>query len=277
MQLEFSIDGITVNVICEDNSVPLDKIPIVFLHGFTGCANDWLFLFDKLNPKFFPIAIDLPGHGKSIVPNNLEFFSAKSYTNIVSIVLNKLNIKKTILVGYSMGGRTALSFAVENSEKVLALILESSTAGIENQNEKTSRIKTDYQLADKIISDGIDAFTEYWMNLAFFTSLKSLNDKDYSKIIESKKRNSPEGLSNSLKGFSTGKMPSLWNKLNSIRVPTLLIAGSLDSKYRRLNKEMNFVIPNSEIKIIENCGHNIHLEKPEEFTILVNEFLNKIK
>ncbi|MBU0473351.1 MAG: 2-succinyl-6-hydroxy-2,4-cyclohexadiene-1-carboxylate synthase [Bacteroidetes bacterium] len=275
--MEFSIDGITVNVICEDNSVPLDKIPIVFLHGFTGCANDWLFLFDKLNPKFFPIAIDLPGHGKSIVPNNLEFFSAKSYTNIVSIVLNKLNIKKTILVGYSMGGRTALSFAVENSEKVLALILESSTAGIENQNEKTSRIKTDYQLADKIISDGIDAFTEYWMNLAFFTSLKSLNDKDYSKIIESKKRNSPEGLSNSLKGFSTGKMPSLWNKLNSIRVPTLLIAGSLDSKYRRLNKEMNFVIPNSEIKIIENCGHNIHLEKPEEFTILVNEFLNKIK
>lgn len=274
--MDFSIDGITVNVICEGNSVPLGKTPIVFLHGFTGCAEDWLFLFDKLNPKYFPIAIDLPGHGKSIVPNNLEYFSVKSHIDFITIVLNQLNIQKAIFIGYSMGGRAALSFTVENPEKVLALILESSTAGIENENERNARIKTDTQLADKIISDGIEPFTEYWMNLDFFTSLKSLNNKDYSKIIESKKRNSPLGLSNSLKGFSTGQMPSLWDKIHIINVPTLLIVGSFDRKYVRLNKEMNSVFSNSEIKIIENCGHNTHLEKPEEFTILVNKFLNNI-
>lgn len=269
-------DKTFINVICNGNSVPKGKIPIIFLHGFTGCAKDWLFLFDKLNPKFFPIAIDLPGHGKSIVPNNLDYFSPQYYSKIVDLVLNKFNIEKTVFVGYSMGGRTALSFAVENSSKILALILESASAGIRNEKERSLRIQSDLLLADKIISDGIDAFIDYWLNLPFFISLKKLDAQIYSSLVEAKKSNSPIGLSNSLKGFSTGIMPSLWNNLGTLTFPTLLIAGGFDSKYVKINNEMNQIFPNSNLKIMKNCGHNTHLEKQEEFVIFVNDFLNKL-
>ena len=274
--MELQIDGITVNVICKSNFIPSERIPIIFLHGFTGNSNDWRFLFKKLNSKYFPIAIDLPGHGKSIVPNNLNYFSAKYHIQIVNYVLNHFKIEKTILIGYSMGGRTALSFAVENPEKVIALILESSTAGIENDNERNSRIKTDYLLADKIIKEGMNLFAEYWLNLPFFASLKNLHEKKYSKIIESKKNNFPIGLSNSLKGFSTGIMPSLWKNLSSLKFSTLLVVGSLDRKFVKINKAMNLLIQNSKLKIIENCGHNTHLEREAEFVILVNNFLNNL-
>lgn len=269
-------DKTSINVICNGDSVPKGKIPIIFLHGFTGCANDWLFLFDKLNPKFFPIAIDLPGHGKSIVPNNLDYFSPQYYSQIVNLVLNEFNIEKAVFVGYSMGGRAALSFAVENPSKILALILESATAGIKNEKERIARINSDLLLADKIISDGIDDFVDYWLNLPFFVSLKNLEAKIYAGLVEVKKSNSPTGLSNSLKGFSTGIMPSLWNNLASLTFPTLLIAGSSDSKYVKINNEMNQILPNSTLKIMENCGHNTHLEKQEEFVIFVNDFLNKL-
>lgn len=269
-------DKTIINVICNGNSVPKGKIPIIFLHGFTGCANDWLFLFDKLNPKFFPIAIDLPGHGKSIVPNNLDYFSPQYYSQIVNLVLSEFNIEKAVFVGYSMGGRTALSFAAENSSKILALILESATAGIRNKKERSARINSDLLLADKIVSDGIDAFVDYWLNLPFFISLKKLDVQIYSSLVEAKKNNSPIGLSNSLKGFSTGIMPSLWNNLATLTFPTLLIAGSFDSKYVKINNGMNQNLPNSTLKIMENCGHNTHLEKQEEFVIFVNDFLNKL-
>jgi 2-succinyl-6-hydroxy-2,4-cyclohexadiene-1-carboxylate synthase len=274
--MEILNNGITVNVICESDYVHEEKTPIIFLHGFTGSAEDWQFIFPKLNPRFFPIAIDLPGHGKTICPDNSNYFTTESYKDTVDIVLNHLNIKKAIFVGYSMGGRTALSFATANPEKIIALVLESTTAGIINEQEKKSRIKTDLEIADRIISDGMESFTEYCLNLVFFTSLKSLNDKDYFNLIEAKKRNSPEGLSNSLKGFSTGKMPSLWNKINILTIPTLLITGILDKKFVRINKEMNQQIKNSKLKVIENCGHNTHLENKEEFTILVNNFLNTL-
>ncbi len=268
--------GVEINVICSHNYVPSNKTPILFLHGFTGKAEDWNFITNQLNDKYFPIAIDLPGHGETKTTINLNFYSTDSYVQIVNSVYSYFNITQAIIVGYSMGGRTALSFASENSNKIIALILESSTAGIENEVERISRIKTDSEIADKIVSDGIDAFVEYWLGLPFFKSLKSLDKREYSKIIEQKKRNSTEGLANSLKEFSTGKMPSLWNKLDTFFFPTLLIAGSLDRKYVRINKQMNQAIKNSELKIITNCGHNTHLENPKEFIILVNDFLNNL-
>jgi 2-succinyl-6-hydroxy-2,4-cyclohexadiene-1-carboxylate synthase len=275
--VEFLSNEIKINVICGENQLPPNTVPIIFLHGFTGSAEDWLFVFDKLDKKFFPIAIDLPGHGKTITPENIEFYSVKSYVSAVNSVLEKLKIERTVIIGYSMGGRTALSFSVLNPDKVIALILESSTAGIEKESERISRTKIDSEIADKIISDGMENFVNYWMDLPFFESLKSLDSKTYSKIISDKINNSPTGLANSLNGFSTGNMPSLWHKLDSLNFPTLLIAGELDRKYVRINREMSAKIKNSKLHVFPKCGHNTHLENPEEFVILVNEFLNNLE
>lgn len=274
--MNLQIDGIKINVICEKNQLPPNKIPIIFLHGFTGSATDWDFIFDKIDKKYFPIAFDLPGHGKTTSPDDLDYYSASSYINTVKSVLDEFKINRAIFVGYSMGGRTALSFSITYPDSVIALILESSTAGIENESERISRVKIDSEIAEKIVSDGIDSFVDYWMNLPFFNSLKLLNDKTYKKLIKDKKANSPIGLSNSLKGFSTGLMPSLWHKLSSIEFPVMMIAGEHDRKYARLNREMANRIKDSELKIISNTGHNTHIENPEEFIILVNKFLNNL-
>jgi len=275
--MEITTNGISINVISESDSVPADKTPILFLHGFTGSCEDWSSLFSSLNSKYFPIGIDLPGHGKTTVPNNSDNFSTDAHTNIIQIVLDYFKISKVILIGYSMGGRAALSFTTKNSEKVLGLILESSTAGIDDKNERAIRVETDRMLAEKIVKDGIDSFVDYWMGLPFFRSLKSMSENEYSKVVLEKKQNSPQGLANSLLGFSTGKMPSLWSHLNSFTIPTLLIAGSLDRKYVRINKEMNKIIPNSKLEIMDDCGHNTHLENREEFIILVNKFLSNLE
>ena len=275
--MEITTNGISINVISESKSVPADKMPILFLHGFTGNSRDWSFLFSSLNPMFFPIAIDLPGHGKTTAPNKADGFSTEAYRDIIQIVLDYFKISKVSLVGYSMGGRAALSFANQNKEKVIGLILESTTAGIEEEKERAIRIETDRLLAEKIVSDGIDSFVNYWMDLPFFRSLKSLDASEYSKVVLEKKQNSPQGLASSLLGFSTGKMPSLWGSLNSFNVPTLLIVGSLDRKYVRINKKMNQLIPNSKLEIMDDCGHNTHLENRKEFIILVNKFLSNLE
>ena len=270
-------NGFSINVISESDSVPADEIPILFLHGFTGSAKDWDPFCSSLNSKYFPIAVDLPGHGNTTVSNKSDSFSTEAYTHIIQIVLDHFKISKVILIGYSMGGRTALSFTVKNCEKVLGLILESSTAGIEDAKERAIRIETDRMLADKILTDGLDSFVNYWMDIPFFRSLKSLGEKEYSELVLVKKQNSPQGLANSLLGFSTGKMSSLWSNLSSLTIPTLLIAGSLDRKYVRINKEMDELLPNSNVEIMDDCGHNTHLENREEFLILVNNFLSNLE
>lgn len=270
-------NGISINVISKSDLVPDNKIPVLFLHGFTGSAKDWSSIASSLNSKYFPIAVDLLGHGNTTVPNKLDSYSTEAYTHIIQLVLDHFKILKVVLVGYSMGGRTALSFTVKNNEKIIGLILESSTAGIEDDKERAIRIETDSMIADKIMTVGIDSFINYWMDIPFFRSLKLLGEKEYSELVLAKKQNSPLGLANSLLGFSTGKMPSLWSNLSSLKIPTLLIAGSLDRKFLRINKEMNQLIPNSDLEIMNDCGHNTHLENREEFLILVNNFLSNLE
>jgi len=275
--MEIKKNGKSINVISPTDKIPSGKIPIIFLHGFTGSAEDWLPFFEKLNNKCFPIAIDLPGHGKTELPNYVNHYMVGSYVDVINTVLDFFDIKKTILLGYSMGGRVALSFTVAYPEKVIALILEGATAGIENEKERETRKKNDAVLIQKLLTYGIDKFINYWMDLPFFRSLKSLNNKEYDEIIVRKKTNSSEKLANSLLGFGTGQMPPLWNKLASVKIPVLLLAGSLDTKFVRINKKMNKFIHDSTLMIIEDCGHNTHLENKEKFIILVNNFLKELE
>ena len=79
---------------------PVDKPPLVFLHGFLGCKEDFLPLVSFLEKNFYCICLDLPGHGSSS-------FEEKALESIID-TLASLNISSTDFVGYSMGGRVCL-------------------------------------------------------------------------------------------------------------------------------------------------------------------------
>jgi len=175
-----------------------------------------------------------------------------------------------------MGGRAALSYASQYPSNIKALILESSTAGIENTDERDARLINDTELTNKIENIGVEEFIKYWMELPLFESLKSIPQEEYQKIVRNKLNNNKKGLANSLRGFSTGKMVSLWNKLGDLNFPILLITGGLDKKYELIASKMQKLLPQSEHKIMIDAGHNVHLEKPKEFIKLVNNFLEKL-
>jgi len=270
-------DDIEINVITRNKDKLREKIPILFLHGFTGCAEDWSFIFDKLPSEFEPFAIDMPGHGKSSSPETLYFYSTDYIIKSINFILNYFKIKKTIIAGYSMGGRAALAYTINYPEKVDKLVLESSTAGIANEIERKQRRQRDNNLANSIEQNGIDDFINYWLSLPLFESLKNLPSNTYNKIVEKRKSNNKTGLANSLRGFGTGVMPDYWNKLQNLKTKTLLISGGLDKKFTIINRKLSSQFPNTKHIIIKSSGHNVHLEKPQEFIIFLNQFLhNKI-
>ncbi|HEX2963083.1 MAG TPA: 2-succinyl-6-hydroxy-2,4-cyclohexadiene-1-carboxylate synthase [Ignavibacteriales bacterium] len=247
--------------------------PVVFLHGFTGSSRDWMFLFNRLPEGYSPYAIDIIGHGRSSSPADPSLYSAEAISNQILGVIHYFNLKEVILAGYSMGGRAALSFAVENPGLLKGLILESSTAGIIDENERRERASSDLRLAEFIENNPIEAFADYWMDVPLFATLKKLPENVYAEVKKKKMLNSKTGLANSLRGFSTGVMPQLWDKLKDINCRTMLITGELDKKFTGINIEMSRKIKLSEHEVIESAGHNTHLERPENFLNLLNRFL----
>lgn len=258
----------------DENLLNSGLIPILFLHGFTGSSKEWKFIFNRLNKGFLPFAIDIVGHGSSDVPDGVSFYSAEAMSKQINLFLEKLGFKEVIICGYSMGGRAALSYYSNFPDKVIGLILESATPGIEEEKNRNKRIQNDELLARKIETEGVETFIDYWMNLPLFDSLKFIPEEKYSELIKWKKNNNPVGLCASLRGFGTGSMPVLWDKLDSINFPTMLITGHYDDKFTEINQHIAKKIKTAKHVIIRDCGHNAHLEKPEEFINLVNKYLS---
>lgn len=248
--------------------------PFVFLlHGFTGSSADWIDIIPGLSEKFSYTAIDLIGHGKSDSPTNVDIYITNSIVQQLNEVFKYFTEDKFFLIGYSMGGRAALSYAVQFPEKLSGLVLESTSAGITDENLRNERRQSDENISQMIGEKSIEEFIEYWMNQNLFASLKKLPEEKIVKSERLKARNQKIGLINSLKGFGTGVMPALHDKVRLIKCNTLLITGELDKKFTQLNSELVKSLPSAKHVILENTGHNVHLEKPEEFVGIVNEYL----
>lgn len=186
-----------------------------------------------------------------------------------------LGIADVCLVGYSMGGRTALSFAMLYPEMVSSLILESTSPGLEAGSEQQARMSRDEQLAKKIETEGVPAFVDYWENIPLFQTQKALSVEKQQRIREERLDQTERGLAQSLRHMGTGAQPSWWEELFRLTVPVLLIAGGHDEKFIAIQKKMAKRLPNAECVVAEHAGHAIHVEQPAFFDKIVTEFFHK--
>lgn len=246
---------------------------LFLLHGFTGSVEDW-YQFEKFFSKDFNlVGIDIIGHGKSDAPSDLEYYSTESIIRQIKKVKEAVTGKKVFLLGYSMGGRAALNYAINFPYDLQGLILESATAGITNSSLRFERERTDRQLAKFILSSTIESFVDDWMNKEIFQTQKKLSEKILQEIRVRKLNCSKIGLASILKNFGTGTMHPVYDSLSEIKSPVQLICGELDNKFVEINNYMKSLIPNSKFNIISGTGHNVHLEETKLFADIVYSFV----
>lgn len=249
--------------------------PLILLHGFTGNVDTWKFLAPLMCNHYQLIMIDIIGHGKTEVSTDLDRYRIEEMATDIKCIFEKLAITKAHVLGYSMGGRLALTFANIYPQCVSSLILESASPGLETEEDRAERRKNDQQLAERILSDGIEAFVERWENIALFESQKRLPWEQRMNIHNQRLTNSTRGLANSLLGMGTGSQPSWWDQLEKLKMPVLLITGKLDLKYCKIAERMKKRLPNCDWIIINDVGHAIHVEDGYKFGKIVDEFLLK--
>ncbi len=272
--MKIQLSKVTLNIE-EFRNNSSTKNYLFFLHGFSGSSSDWKEIIPRINNDFNIFTVDLIGHGQSDSPDDVSLYSTKSIVEQLYQPIKKITEEKIILAGYSMGGRAALSFAANHPEIIKGLILESSSAGIENKQQRIERTASDKKLAEFIESHSIEEFIDYWMNMDLFKSQKNFSKIKLNEIRESKLKNNKTGLANSLRGFGQGIMPHLYDEIKNISAKTLLMSGELDLKYTKANSEILKLFPHAKHVIIKKAGHNTHLEQPSSFIDVINNFLSE--
>ena len=238
--------------------------PLVLVHGFLGSSDMWIPQIKFFKDNFRVIAPALPGFGKSKAINSCD--SIECMAKSILDFLEKKEIKNFNLLGHSMGGMIVQEMAKIANERILKLICY----GTGPRGNIPGRFETIDQSRKKLKINGLKD-TAYRIAKTWF--IEEEKAKYFYLCEEAGKQTSIEATDNGLVAMKN------WNgvkNLQNINNETLIIWGDQDKAYNFNQVEtLNNNIPNSNLKIIKGCSHNVHLEKPEEFNITVGEFLKR--
>nr|WP_204556659.1 2-succinyl-6-hydroxy-2,4-cyclohexadiene-1-carboxylate synthase [Bacillus ectoiniformans] len=246
--------------------------PLLLLHGFTGDHSTWNGVIDQLQSTYTCVAVDLIGHGKTDKNFSAKRYQVEAVAHDMKKLMNQLGHPAFHVLGYSMGGRLALTLAVLFPESVKSLMLESASPGLKTTEERMNRRQADARLAERIRRDGVESFVDYWEDIPMFESQKKLPKKRRDEVRMQRLENSVSGLALSLEGMGTGIQPSWWDHLSDLKMPVLLITGTLDEKFTAIAEEMSRKLPNAVRKEVFSAGHAIHVEDEEKFGTIIKEF-----
>lgn len=251
--------------------------PLVLLHGFTGSAQAWSPLSDLLAERFTLIAVDVVGHGLSDKPATLDhYFLPQAAADVIRAV-EIAGFSRCAWLGYSMGGRLALRVATNFPQAVERLALIGASPGLAFSEERAARVASDELLAQTIERDGVEAFVDYWENIPLFASQKRLPPERQTAIRAGRLRNEAVGLAGSLRGMGTGTQEPFYDRLASLRMPVLALAGELDTKYTAIAREMATAVPDARARVVPGAGHAAHSENPDFCGAAIAAFLSASK
>jgi 2-hydroxy-6-oxonona-2,4-dienedioate hydrolase len=231
--------------------------PLVLLHGLFGALSNFKGLIDYFRH-----------HNKVVVPMlplfelDLLHTSVGGLAKFVHRFIESRDYENIHLLGNSLGGHVALLYVLKHPERLKSIILTGSSGLFENGMGDTYPKRGDYEYIKKKTE-----LTFYDPRVA----TKELVDEVYAMINNRLK---------ALKIISLAKSAirnNLGEELNQIKQPTLLIWGNNDSITPPfVGREFQRLIPNSELHLIDHCGHAPMMEVQDEFNEILHKFLTKL-
>jgi 2-succinyl-6-hydroxy-2,4-cyclohexadiene-1-carboxylate synthase len=226
---------------------------IVLLHGFSGTRRAWDGVARLLEgERYLPLALDLPGHGELA-----DYERPITFDGCVEHVLAS-SPRRFALCGYSLGGRVALNVALAAPERVLRLVLVSTTAGIEDDVERAERRASDHRLAAELETVPLREFVARWRAQPLFAG----EPPEVTRLArEDQLRNRADALADVLRGIGTGEMEPLWGRLRELTMPVTVLVADRDARFQAIGGRLAAALPDARV-VMAHGGHNLPLENP---------------
>ncbi|OFX01152.1 MAG: hypothetical protein A3D94_07430 [Alphaproteobacteria bacterium RIFCSPHIGHO2_12_FULL_66_14] len=247
-----------------------DAIPLVLIHGSLGSLHMWEGWVRELGPRFRLITVDLPGHGLTGAWPRDEY-TIEAYTDFIEVLVDTLRLDRFVLVGHSMGGAVAWSFAATRPDRVSQLVLVDA-AGYPRQGEAPLPTRLARM---PVVGD-----------LGIYFKPERIVRRSLSEVYADPAMATPERIRRyaELQRFPGNREATLQRArtqepldptpLKRLDVPTLIIWGAKD-RWVPVADAFRFQndIKGAKLEIFENLGHNPMEEDPKATAAAVAAFL----
>lgn len=251
-----SKDGVEIAYTVEGSGEPA----LVFIHGWSCDRSYWDNQVKTFSPKYKVVTIDLAGHGESGM--NRNNYTMELFGEDVVTVVNKLKLKKVILIGHSMGGYVIIEAARRLPGKVIGLVGADTYQGLEDE-------MTPEQI-DKFIKPFKENFiekTKEFVKIMFPPTADSALVKKVSDDMSAAPPLIAISALQNLFGYLAFKV------LKDMNAPIISI--NCD-RYPINVEETRKHVKSFEVKMMKGVGHFVMLEDPAKFNQLLQEAINEL-
>jgi len=230
---------------------------LLLLHGLFGALSNWQHVIDKFSTNYKVLIPLLPIYDLPLLNANVEALA----NHVHKFVIFK-NLQSFTILGNSLGGHVGLVYTLKHPTFVHSMMLTGSSGLYEEGMGGSYPKRENYDY----IKDRV-AYTFY--DPAFAT--KELVDEVFEVV------NNRSKVIRILSMAKSAMRHNLRNEIPLIKIPVSLIWGNHDNITPvAVAEEFNQLLPNSTLHFIDKCGHAAMMERPEEFNVLLSEFLTQV-
>lgn len=248
---DLTIKGFAGNLSVNDGGSG-SALPVLFVHSFAGSAEQWEPQLEHLRQSRRAVAFDFRGHGESD-PSATNDYSIQAIADDVGVVADKLGLNRFVLVGHSMGGAAAIAYAGAHPGRVAGLVMEGAGGKMDDKMAKP--------MLDALESDYATKMTEYWVRLLDHASPSTRAIVKHDREVLDRERS----LAMIHATFAYDPLPDL-KKYEGPKLSIIARAGDMPFALHKL-------MPGLNVAILDDSSHWTHLDKPDEFNRILDEFL----
>ncbi|MBT3241596.1 MAG: alpha/beta fold hydrolase [Bacteroidetes bacterium] len=254
--------------------------PLIILHGLYGSGGNWLRIAELLSDICEVYMVDQRNHGKSPHSNQHSY---PLLMDDLNDLINELDLNKVMLLGHSMGGKTAMYYATQYPMRISKLIVvDISPLPYEHKKNDDSANHGHRQIISALRS----------LDLSILNNLREIDDKLVNSLPDKRlrqflyknlKRQTGEkykwiinldGLYNNINSLLDGLLPDQLPEGGYDQFPVLFFKGQQSQYIKAADEDaIKMIFPEAEIKRIQKAGHWLHAEQPEIFINTVKHFL----
>ena len=234
---------------------------IFCIHGNFQTSKVWQSHEDRLKAEIS----DLEVVTEDLYAKQFEGFDGWT-EDFCNRVESEANGEKSILLGYSLGGRLALQACVHQPDLWQAVVVAGADPGLGSEEEKRFQLDRDRNWAERLKREPLEKLADEWDEQPVFGGFENQAPRTLSEMDPSK-------LSQQFEVFSKGLQQNLVPKLAELKSPSVLfLSGEKDKKYQGIGETLAKSSPVVKAQVVADAGHRVPWENPESFVRLLIDF-----
>ncbi len=242
---------------------------LLMVHGMLSSRAQWMHNTEALAAVARPVLVELWGHARSPAPRDPAAYHPDAYVAIFERIRESLGVERWFVCGQSFGAGLTLRYALMHPNRIIAQVFTNSNSALADRETMANYRKNAQARADLVLTEGLAGLEKIPVHPVH---ARRIPEEVKAALLADAAQHKPEAFAQTFQ--HTSPLLSVRERVTDNRVPTLLIYGQRESRFRPVRDFVDASMPMTRVVDAE-AGHGINIQAAETFNAVVAEFITE--